>query len=227
MFIIVHVPKTAGTSFGQILKDHFGEQLKTIYGESPMNRSPVERHYWIVQLAQQELTIDYGRISCVFGHFLPYRYSLLKEVMPLTFITWMRHPIRRAVSEYFFIRRYKHLFLDKPFHAKLIQENWSLEQYLFCEEHRNYYDQYFWGFPLSSFSFIGIVEYFEADLAYFSKTYLHQSYDSIHLNEGDYNRSETLVAPALLKELEVYHQRDMDLYQQALDMRSQRLILKV
>jgi hypothetical protein len=223
MFVIVHVPKTAGTSFGHLLKDHFGDHLRTIYGEGPMNRTSLARQEWLVDLSEQELNYDYSGIHCVFGHFLPYRYSLLAEIKPLTFITWMRHPIKRAISEYYFILRYKDMFLDKPFHGRLILENWSLEQYLFCKEHQNYFDQYFWRFPLTRFSFIGVVEHFEEDLAFFNRKYLNKTYRPVVLNQGDYSRSADLLSVSMLKELELHHQKDMDLYQQALDLRERRL----
>jgi hypothetical protein len=37
MIISVHIPKTAGTSFGLALKDKFGERLKPKYGDRLFN----------------------------------------------------------------------------------------------------------------------------------------------------------------------------------------------
>ncbi len=101
MIISVHIPKTAGTSFGLALKDSFGERLKLKYGDRLFNMPVFERNKNALLAAIENTETTYINVDCIHGHFLPSQFLLLNELEPLTFITWMRNPVERIISDYY------------------------------------------------------------------------------------------------------------------------------
>lgn len=75
MFISVHLPKTAGTSFIKSLKAQFGNGLRIDNNDLPVNTKPYERNKAAlkesVRIAEHWKNID---VKCIHGHFLPLKY---------------------------------------------------------------------------------------------------------------------------------------------------------
>ena len=88
-FYFLHIPKTAGTSFMDVLDRQF----------EPGEIHPAK--LWHALLLSEPGSIDKARLFR--GHF----YNLLEEFVgrPLTTITFLRHPIDRALSHYAHIMR--------------------------------------------------------------------------------------------------------------------------
>lgn len=88
LLISLHIPKTAGTSFRSILTDWFGERL--------------HNHYpgWPTPLTRTDGQAD----ACVHGHFTRRNNSAIHQYYPDAdqFITVMRDPFDRAISEWRF-----------------------------------------------------------------------------------------------------------------------------
>ncbi len=71
----------------------------------------------------------------------------MRDKRKLQFITWMRHPVDRIVSHYFFWKN--NYSPDCPLlHKRVIDENWTLEEFCLSEELQNIYTLFLWGFPL-------------------------------------------------------------------------------
>jgi len=87
---------------------------------------------------------------------------------------------------------------------------------------QNFYHQFLWGFPLHNFDFIGITEHYEDDFKYFSQTFLHQNLASFKVNINENNKGKYPLNKSLRKQIESFHEVDMELYHQALKLRSQR-----
>lgn len=181
MLISVHLPKTAGTSFRHSLQDYYGDKLLQNYTDPPQRLYDIERNSKAVKIAFETLDVDYKNVECIHGHFLPFGYLLLKNVHPITFITWMRNPVERIASNYYHVLQYYKNW-NRPFHYKMIEEKWSLEKYCLCNEMRNIYSKFLWGFPLEYFEFIGITEHYEEDFRCFANKYLSPGIQSIRLN---------------------------------------------
>jgi len=172
-FIVsVHIPKTAGTSFRRILETIYGDHL-------------VIDHPWrkLRPLWAQRNPADFGRgylhaalkdVRCIHGHFNAEKYSVLPNAgFDIQLVTWLRDPIERAVSAYYFLR-------DKP-----PPENperctpWEqkakvLDIQSYFEETRhwcNTMSRQLAGVPISNFKFIGIVEEFDVSLQRFVRTF--------------------------------------------------------
>jgi hypothetical protein len=221
IIISLHLPKTAGSSFGLALKEHFGDNLLRDYDDFPMAKPAFERNKQAILSGLNIAQFPPVDAMCIHGHFLPIKYLLLGSRMNLKFITWMRNPVDRLISHFYFWQRTYNPSEDPlPHHRKIIEEGWTLEQFCFSPEYRNFYTQYLWGFPIEAFDFIGLVDFFSEDLDYFSKKYIGTILRQHKLRVSNVCHR---IDKDLRLEIEKYHQKDMNLYRQALEIRALRL----
>lgn len=226
MIISVHLAKTAGTSFGNLLEAHFGDRLLRDNADKPMNRPPHER---LARAAFDNLRLPlrgagYKRIDCIHGHFLPAKYHVLGLIRHARFITWMRDPVERLVSHYHFVRR--RVPDDKVYGIaqRIVGEDWSLERMCLGPELRDYYSRFFRGFRFRRFEFIGITEHFESDLADFARRFLGGPLRAVRENANPRRgQAGYEIDPELRRRIEVFHARDVALYREALRRRDLRL----
>jgi hypothetical protein len=212
------MPKTAGTSFSKSLEDHFGTQLLKDYADLPINTSVFDRNRAALKAGIEIGDRGLLGIRCVHGHFLPLKYLLLADKEDLRFITWMRNPVERLLSHYYFWKRTYDPQNAPRLHRKVCEENWSLERFCLGPELRNLYGQFLWGFPLEFFDFIGITEFYDEDLLFFSRKYLGVHLETHRENDGG-NKGQYQVDPSFRQQIEAYHAYDMSLYKRALDVR--------
>ena len=106
---------------------------------------------------------------------------------------------------------------------KFIEENWSLERFCLGPEFRNIYTQYLWGFPLQNFEFVGIVEKYQEDFAYFSREYLHTNIPLFQVNTAGAVGNKHTIDSDLRKKIELHHKEDIEIYQEFLKIRKTRL----
>lgn len=150
MLISLHLPKTAGVSFRRSLEAHYGSTFLKDYADYPINTPVYER-----SLAAVRASIDIAErgvegIACIHGHFLPVKYLLLSLQQEVTFVTWMRNPVERLLSHYFYWKRSYNPKQAPLLHRKVIEENWSVERFALSPELRNLYSQFCGAFPWSS-----------------------------------------------------------------------------
>ena len=117
----IHIPKTAGTSFREILKVWYGKKLLLHYRDAVSGSMPVR---------YPELRDGEGNGSsdlCIFGHFTNREGLGIEEYYPRAeqFLTLWRDPFEIAVSTYFFVHKVASKWKHRP--AMLDQ---SLAEYL-------------------------------------------------------------------------------------------------
>lgn len=147
MILSVHIPKTAGVSVRNILKEHYGPGFVL--------------HYW-------QITDAWGRVleqvpdnaACVHGHY--HTDALTGRFPSATLITWVRDPVDRVVSSYF--HRLRDPDWQHPVCVELHEKKLSLVQYAALPLVRNEMTRYFGSKQPGDFAFIGIVEDFERSL---------------------------------------------------------------
>jgi len=220
MIISLHLPKTAGTSFGSTLERHFGGGLLKDYGDLPINTPVYERNKAALRASLSET--DLSGVECIHGHFLPIKFLLLASKRRVTFVTWMRNPVDRVVSHYFFWKKHYDPVTAPSLQRQVVEENWSLERFCLGLELKDLYWQFLWGFPLEYFDFVGISEFYADDLAYFAAHYLHAQTEPRKLNAGDEGERGYTVDASLRRKIESFHAIDVNLYQRALAKRHAR-----
>jgi len=221
MLISLHLPKTAGTSFRTSLEEHFGNKILNDYADRPRNTPPYERHQFALESSLNNVNKDYLHIACIHGHFLPLKYLLLADIKELQFVTWMRNPIERVLSHYYYWRRTYNPKTAAKLQKIMVEEDWSIERFCLDEGVQNLYTQFLWGFPMEQFSFIGITEYYDEDFEYFSRKYLGRTLEVKKLNTNANNKY--MIDSSLRVKLEAFHSKDMYLYHKALELRKKRL----
>lgn len=219
VIISLHLPKTAGTSFAATLEQHFGTRLLKDYTDLPINTPEHERNKAAIQASLCNAENDFSDIECIHGYFLPIKYLLLANKRDLRFVTWMRNPVERVLSHYFFWKRTYDPRTAPPLRRKVIEEDWSIERFCLGPEVRDLYWQFLWGFPIEYFDFIGVTEFYEDDLEFFARQYLQTPIEPIMLNVGDKGEGGYRIDVSLRKKIESFHARDMDLYQRVLEKR--------
>jgi len=221
--ISVHLPKTAGTSFGAALTDHFGGGFRRDYDDQGISKPAAARCRGALTAALNIAAQGLPGIDCVHGHFLPLKYLLLDTHCELTFITWMREPVARLLSHYYYWQSSYDPASSAPHHRQVIEQGWTLEQFCLSEQFRNIYTQYLWGFPLEKFAFIGISEHYPEDLGEFSRRHLGTELEAQRRNATVHTHRRRELEPELLERVRRFHAADIALYRRALQLRQARL----
>lgn len=215
------MPKTAGSSFAATLADYYGSKLLKDYSDFPINTPMYERNKAAIEASLSNAEKDFQNVECIHGHFLPVKYLLLSNKQKTTFVTWMRNPVERVLSHYYFWKRSCNLETAPPLHKKVIEEDWSVERFCLAPELKNLYSQFLFGFPLENFSFVGIAEFYDDDFEYFSRYYLNTIVKPQRINVGT-EVGRYPIEKSFRNEIEKFHLNDMKLYQMALDKRLTR-----
>jgi hypothetical protein len=220
--ISLHLPKTAGASFGTSLASHFGDRFRRDYADQGICKPMAERCEAALAARVEIAAQGLGDIECVHGHFLPVKYLPLAGTREHTFVTWMREPVARMISHYYYWQESYDEKTSAPHHRQVIEQGWTLEQFCLSERFRNIYTQYLWGFPLDNFAFIGISEHYQEDLREFCRRYLSVSLEPQLSNTTKYSGMREVPDTAFLDKVREFHTADMELYQRALKWRARR-----
>ncbi|MEP1471518.1 MAG: hypothetical protein ABJK25_11130 [Halieaceae bacterium] len=221
------MPKTAGLSFRAALEEHYGAAFQPDYSDFPLAQRPEEAQAAASRFAEETVSERYDAIACIHGHFLPVKYMGLAKITNCTFVTWLRDPIARLISHY----AYWHRSYDptseetSSLHRKVVEEAWSLEQFCLSPQLRNVYSRFLWQFPLDRFDFVGITEFFEEDLRYFSTRFLghNATQEKLNMRPGPLPSAlEAALGQLDLPRIAAYHEDDVALYSAACSARERR-----
>jgi len=224
MIISVHIGKTAGSSFLATLKNHFGRKLLEDYNDIGVKQisaasSKYEKYKEILKASVDLAEKDWSNIECIHGHILPLKYLLTGYRYQAKFVVWIRNPVERLYSHYYYWKRSYDPRKSDDLQRKVIEEKWSIERFCLDPEFKNHYCGKFWGFPLEYFDFIGITEFYENDLAYFARHFLGSETEAKKINVGENEGKPYFIDESFRKEVESFHSLDMALYRRALEIR--------
>src|SRR4030065_365461 len=105
---------------------HFGPKLLKDYDDLPINTPQYERNKAALLASLHNGEADkFAGVECIHGHFLPLKYLLLSVKRELKFITWMRDPVERILSHFFYWKRNYDSATAPILHRKVIEEDWS------------------------------------------------------------------------------------------------------
>lgn len=203
LLVSIHIPKTAGTTFGAILKRHYKDKFLYVYNtEAIPNYYCIGRDHEELFLNQADEKknalpkdrlfkfIEQEGITCVHGHF-----SLeLFEDAPIypndkKYITWVRDPYVRTYSEYLH-------YLRSGYHIKNSQE----KEMLIKDISNRMTDMI--GVDFSRFSFIGRTEHFNEDLKRFG---IDEEYETLNVTPetDDDHEARQLILKYVNKDREI------------------------
>ena len=159
--VSVHLPKTAGTSFGDSIAAAYNQDVRLDYADRPINQP---RDVRLKQAEMHNKATPGISEQAIHGHFLPAKYAYLSEQRSVRFVTWLREPVSRLKSHYCFWRDTPAPAEVPPLRKRMLEEKWTFLEFATEPALQNMYQQFFEGFDMKRFDFIGITERYEQDL---------------------------------------------------------------
>lgn len=216
--ISFHIPKTAGTSFRNM--------LASVYGKEHLIRFDIQFVDKEVSIQEEVFVGDRlpDHITVIHGHFMYEDLQRLFDIHPdAVCITWLRNPVARVISNFYYLDERLREILPPHRHAILDNLEKSLEEYYKTEINRNRQYKFLNGLPLDKFLFVGICEEFEQEVADLRKLLYVPQMDVLKHNETKQKASKAQQLPqSVLDDIARHNELDMQLYQQALDLQKRR-----
>ena len=206
--ISVHIGKTAGTAFRRILSQIYGER-NIIWDYPPDDYQPS--------------TPLPDSIRAIHGHFASEKY--IDFFSEAKWIVWLRHPVLRLISEYFFAQIYKDAY--NSLHAELAEKKLGLLEFAEQPLARNIQSGQILGKELTKFAFVGLQEFYSEDLAELQErmgwTAVSGNVENMNPHPHYYQELQSIISDSLvIKQLAALNQEDMELYQEAMSLRAAR-----
>jgi len=214
ILISLHIPKTAGTSFRNLLVE--------VYGAKAVVRFDVINGEIYINEQLFSGTALPSHIKVIHGHFV---YSELTERIKIhdhvKRVTWLRHPVSRVVSNYFYLAEMMNYYMQEEIHHIdiLSKMQRTLSEYAADEKNRNRMSKFLDGISLREFDFVGLVEHFDEHLQQMSeKLGWHKQIAPVHYNATTKMREGDKTGDAVKEQIELWNDRDMVLYRAACDL---------
>ncbi|NEP44078.1 MAG: sulfotransferase family protein, partial [Okeania sp. SIO2H7] len=211
--ISVHVPKTGGTTFKKVLKQVY--QDEEIFFDYP-HKGPIRNKL---------LTSDRSLTRVIHGHFpgnkYDYKYPHARKII------WLRNPINRLISHYFFWKSWQVL----TFPQETIEEDELARVVEFAErpEVRNILAANFLqNQSLTDFYFVGIQEFFREDLVQLEQCLKWPNFELEDKNKNPYPEYQLLLKKLLesseiISKIGELNREDREIYREALSLREERI----
>lgn len=205
--VSVHVPKTGGHAFCNVLVHHYG----------------------LERIAKDYENLDIRTITpehrVIHGHFGVAKYhGLFPEARR---VAWVRHPVSWAISYYYYSKSvFRQGFC--PVNCRLHTEQLSLAEFAAHPAMRNIVSrQYLYGLDLEDFFFVGVQEHFREDMfdlaVLMGWPAVETDVDNANPEPGYAERVRNHHADrGLIRELERLNEVDIGLYEQARAIRERR-----
>jgi len=203
--VSIHLPKTGGSSFYEILKKVYGEQKVVRYTKGKYKK---------VIDSGKTLEEDLGaEVSVLQGHLL---YNDVKKIIKKNHskvIIWMRDPIERVISNYTWWEYQTRTNLNHPEKHRI---NEPFEVYITRRETQNKMYKSLKGLKLKNAYFIGFLENFEQDMTELaSKLNWPLIPHSHEKNSEKFDSVKPMVNDELRKEIARLNWLDIKLYKKA------------
>ena len=160
MIVSVHIPKTAGSTFKDLLIESLGQgQICLRYGQTPL------RHRSEGKPVPPLVIPEGAPCAVVHGHFVADRV-IVPEGAEVRYVVWLRHPVERLISHYFFWKRKP--YMDQPLCRRLLEEDLTVQEFASLDAMRNLQSFFLGGTPPGRFTFIGVTERFDESIDRFN-----------------------------------------------------------
>ncbi len=213
--ISIHVPKTAGTTFKKILRQIYHPE--EIFFDYPHRGD----------LRHNMLTNPKPGIKVIHGHFPSHKYD--SKFPECRKIIWLRDPIKRLISLYFFWKTWQILVeSDGENLAPVKESSLTFLEFAAKPEMQNIIKSKFvQEQKLTDFYFVGIQEFFSEDLHELKGMLNWSEYELETQNTNPYPEYKLLLKEVLsnqeiVNKISAINQEDIELYQEALSLREKR-----
>jgi len=221
--ISIHVPKSGGTSFRNILESVYGER-EVVRFDMPRRKKHdpvlVNREPW-------ERPVLPAGIRVLHGHFSYEQLTRRFEIDALVpVVTWLRHPVDRVISHYFYLNEQLREFIgEEPERWRLLERfGKTMLEFARDKRNRNRTARFLQGMDLERFTFIGLMEHYQDDLDDLGRMLnWDRAIPVIHSNRTREKREVPEELRAFIAEL---NQEDMEVYRYAETLRRGRLPLR-
>ena len=213
LIISIHIPKTGGTTFVDVLRKCAEEVLYLDYG--PEGLAPTALFRRGKRLTApfdsiiEDLELLRGR-SVIHGHFAPKKYR--GRFPNATYVTWLRDPAERVVSHYLYWQR-SYLPTDARW-EQVVMQKMSLEQFARLDFARDVYFRWFSPLGVEGFDFVGIMEEYDRSLELFRRLVCPDIQLDTTLRNYNPNRRGNFydLGPELRRKILELNQRDAYIY---------------
>ena len=178
--ISVHIPKTAGSTFHEVLVHHYGWRLKHIHQKKDFGKLNNGKRYWV----------NKPFVKAIHGHIIPHEHWK-QQYKNASLVCWLRDPVDRLISAYYHLKKTQDLLNDPNQQAfKEIQPD-----LLMFAEHRAFksstraYQRVLGNCNPADFAFVGRTDNFTEDLRQFEEVFSLPRFDPPKKNIG-FNKRE-------------------------------------
>lgn len=210
--VSLHIPKTAGTSFRSVFLDNVSERNFAKVDIFNSGRIKVNDTYFTGSKLHR-------KVKAIHGHF-PYVVLLDRfEIQETTqFITWVRNPVERVLSNYYFLRSVIQQRINEQQDENLFERiGKSLQEFVLHPENQNVQSNFLQEAPLENFAFIGIQDKFESELDRLSNTMGWKVKNNSHnITQNKRNRAEH--DADIIALIEKLNSKDIDLYNRVVEL---------
>jgi hypothetical protein len=209
--IHIHIPKTAGTSLLNVLQKKYSSNEICTIKRKVLTGNSNERNSEIIKNSISK------NHKILHGHFF---YKEIEPIVNLNknvkIITFLRNPIDRVISNYlFFKQRINEKKVEK---SELSRKNETLMEYARLEESQNRQSKFLEGLNPEKLYFLGIMETFAEDINILTKK-LEINFSDIPVLNKNTESGNFQISENELDELKSLNQKDLLLYQNALEIR--------
>ena len=222
-FIFVHNPKAAGSSLRTSIRSIFGkENLFEDYNRpNPTRYGTFVRSYKSIISSFSTKKI---KQKIIYGHLMPCKYCDFRldgfhKRKDYVYLTFLRDPLQRVISLYYFFQRDDIPPNPDPIRIKILKEKMSLETFLTYKGFwQNFYSKYFFGFPVEKFDFIGIAENYSSSIKTLNKMF--KEFRDVQILEVNVNKEKQInqfyeVDKTLELKFREFNKKDYEIYEKA------------
>ena len=195
-FIYLHIPKCGGSSLHHTLAHRFGNNY------TRLKATERGRGGWNVN-AFNEYVKRYKKDK--FGGHI--RYEIIKDRTDYNLFTFIRHPVERMISHYYYFSKHSGLGFWNGIHHNVKGDISLLE---FAEQEKNYQYRYLGG-GINKYFFIGVVEYYKLSLGRLGNALGVGRLKEFHTNNW-IPKNPIIIDESTREEIKRINKIDMDLY---------------
>ena len=163
LIVSIHMPKTGGETFRDILEAMTEGHLQRDYGDRPL-APPTIRQRIRLATARPQLGPE---TRAVHGHFVATKYY--RRYPDARYMAWLREPVERLASHYHYWKRKPDR--QNPTCRRLIEEDLSLEAFAALPEMRDVQARFLGEVPVQRLDFVGLTERYDESLQLFRRAF--------------------------------------------------------